>query len=127
MNSLLLPFMLILVWIVIIIHFTIRKKIHLKDSEQKLIDVGARYFGGLFGVGGRMIMTNERIIFQPSVLSFTGKFFDIPFDQLDAVNKMNKVKIITIRRKSGKKYNFYVLSAEQMLRQIKRNVPHLNA
>jgi hypothetical protein len=127
MNSSISLFLLLLIWIVIIIHFTIRRKIELKNSEQKLIDVGARYFGGLLGVGGRMIITTERIIFQPSVLSFIGKSFDIAFDQVDDVNKMNKANIITIQNKSGKKYNFYILSADRILREIKRNVSHLNA
>lgn len=122
-ETILLSTLLLSVCIVLILQITVKRKIELREGENKSFEVGARYHG--IGTGGRIVVTNQRIIFQPGIFSFFGKTIDIPFDNIDEIDQIEKAPIIMITCKSGIEHKFYVLGAEKIKKSIIKMIPHL--
>ena len=63
--------------------------IKLKKNERILGDVASNLFRGLEGVGGRLKITNQRLIFEPHALNIQREILEIPLNKIKEVTRRN--------------------------------------
>jgi hypothetical protein len=98
----------------------------LYPNEQILADVGANMFRGIEAVGGRMKITDKRIIFEPHAVNLQKMVAEIPLSQVTDVTPHNTLMIvpngILVRLKSGVKYKFVVRGRERLIDIIRQHM-----
>ncbi|MBI1926458.1 hypothetical protein HYR99_19720 [Candidatus Poribacteria bacterium] len=100
----------------------------LKEGEKVLADVGASFWRGGASPGGRLIITNQRILFEPYHFQ-QAQIAEIPLAHIAEVRKRNMLGIIPvgilIQTKSGVKYKFSVLwwKRERLIDLIQKLLP----
>ncbi|MEN3185039.1 MAG: GRAM domain-containing protein [Atribacterota bacterium] len=104
----------------------------LKPGEQVLADVAANLFRGIEAVGGRMKITNQRIVFEPHALNVQRAVLEISLDEVMEVKKRTTLGIfpngLLVRTKSGEDYKFVVWKRDRLIQLIDKNkrreIPH---
>jgi len=95
------------------------------SEEQILADVGANMFRGIEAVGGRMKITDRRILFEPHSFNLQPQPADIPLDQVAEVRKRNTLFVvpngILVRLKSGVQYKFVVWGRGRLIALIRQH------
>ena len=98
----------------------------LYPNEQILADVGANMFRGIEAVGGRMKITDKRIIFEPHAVNLQKMVAEIPLSQVTDVTPRNTLMIvpngILVRLKSGVEYKFVVRGRERLIDIIRQHM-----
>ena len=98
----------------------------LKEGEELLAGVGANLFRGIEGVGGRMKITDRRVLFEPHAINIQRQPAEIPFEHIAEVRKRNTMGIIPngilILTKSGIKYKFVVWGRERLISLIQSHL-----
>ncbi len=61
-------------------------KSELLDGEQLLAEEMANLFRGWEGVGGRLYVTNRRVIFESHLLNFQRGVTEIPLEEIEDVS-----------------------------------------
>ncbi|MGO0059497.1 GRAM domain-containing protein [Brevibacillus fluminis] len=86
-------------------------------------NIPANLMRGIEAVGGKMTITNERIIFTPHVLNIQTKPLEIGIHEITAVEKRNSLFIvpngIKIVVKHGQAYKFVVWKREELIGLIR--------
>lgn len=94
----------------------------LKPGEKILVDAGANLFRGIEGVGGRMKITDMRILFEAHPFNIQRMPAEIPIDQIRLIRKRNTLGIIPngilIQTKTGVKYKFVVWGRERLIKIV---------
>ncbi|MBN1619811.1 hypothetical protein JW890_03735 [candidate division WOR-3 bacterium] len=94
----------------------------LKAGENILADVGANLFRGIEGVGGRMKITDMRILFEAHPFNIQRMPVEIPVDQISLIRKIKTLGVIPngilIQTKSGIKYKFVVWRREKLIKTV---------
>ncbi len=87
------------------------------------MDVGASMLRGIEPVGGRLKVTNRRVIFEGSGLGLFSYSLDIPFDNIRGVAPYNSMGIfpngLRIDLISGVEYGFRVWKRDELIRTIR--------
>lgn len=99
----------------------------LKEGEELLADVAANLFRGIESVGGRMKITNQRVLFEPHTVNIQKQPAEILLEQVAEVRKRNTLGVvpngILIRTKSGIEYKFVVWGRERLINLIQGHLP----
>ena len=81
-------------------------------GEQILADVAANLFRGTEGVGGKLKITNSRVLFEAHAINIQKQPLEILISDIAEVNTRNTLGIIPngllIRTKEGVEYKFVV-------------------
>jgi hypothetical protein len=96
-------------------------------DEQLLADVPANLFRGIEGVGGRLRITNRRVVFEAHAFNIQTAPAEIPLEQIAEVRKRLTWKLIPngllIRTKDGPEYKFVVWGRRRLIELIRANLP----
>ncbi len=95
-----------------------------QNSAEEIVEkLAANLMRGAEGVGGRMIITTQRILFEAHMVNIQGKPLEIPLAAIQAVYPTNLMLFVptglTIECKSGEKYTFAVSGRERIISTIK--------
>jgi hypothetical protein len=98
----------------------------LKQDEEILADVAANLFRGIEAVGGRMKVTNYRVLFEPNAINLQKMPAEIPLEQIAEVRNRNTMRIVPngmlIRTKAGIEYEFVVWGRGRLISLIQRHL-----
>lgn len=98
----------------------------LYPNEEILADVAANMFRGIESVGGRMKITDKRIIFEPHAVNLQKMVAEIPLSQVADVTPRNTLMIvpngILVLLKSGVEYKFVVRGRERLIAIIRQHM-----
>ncbi len=96
-------------------------------EEQTLAEVGANLFRGIESVGGRMRLTDRRIVFEPHRLNLQRQPVEIPLDEVVLVRKRNTWLLVPngflVRTREGTDYKFVVSGRARLIRLIAEHSP----
>jgi hypothetical protein len=88
-------------------------------SEEILCDVGANLFRGVEAVGGRLKITNQRLVFQPHALNVQTMPLEIAMPDIAAATKRNTLGFVPngmlVRTRAGVEYKFVVWGRGRIL------------
>jgi len=106
-----------------------RKKVSfdLADDEVLVAETGADSLGDAAATGGRLRITNRRIVYKPGFFNFHRRPLEIPYEQIEEVRNdaFSFVVagiwpfVILIRTKSGNEYRFAVWERSRFIRIIR--------
>lgn len=89
------------------------------DPEQTLADVGANLFRGIESVGGRLKITNRRVVFEPHSVNLQKNAAEILLTDIAVVSKRNTAGFVpngmSIRTKGGVEYKFVVWGRDKLI------------
>src|SRR5690606_2914697 len=81
-------------------------------TEEILADKPANLFRGIEGVGGRLKITSNKLIFKSHAINIQTGITEIPINNIDRIERKNSLFIIPNQMKiilnSGVKYKFVV-------------------
>jgi hypothetical protein len=95
----------------------------LRSTEQYVLqNAAANLFRGIEGVGGRLDVTNERVIFRPHSLNIQTKVLEIDLKEIVKVEKRNTMFVVPNGMKigvtGGKEYKFVVWGRTKLIEII---------
>jgi hypothetical protein len=86
----------------------------------------ANLFRGIEAVGGLIILTDKRIIFQPHLFNIQRSVVEIPLKDVVEVRERNTYEIVPngmlVKTRSGEEYKFVVPDRKSIIDLIKRNI-----
>lgn len=92
------------------------------ESEELIAKFTANLMRGVEGVGGRMSLTNERVLFEAHKINLQSAPLEIPLSVIESVVPSRTLGIvpnsITIRCYSGEEYRFVVWGRKQIATKI---------
>jgi len=98
----------------------------LDPNEQILADVAANMWRGIEAVGGRMKITNRRVIFESHAINLQKILAEIPMSDISLVGPQNTMLIVpnglVIRLKSGMEYKFVVWGRGRLISLIQQHM-----
>jgi len=98
----------------------------LDPNEQILADVAANMWRGIEAVGGRMKITNRRVIFESHAINLQKIPAEIPMSDISLVGPQNTMLIVpnglVIRLKSGMEYKFVVWGRGRLISLIQQHM-----
>jgi hypothetical protein len=104
------------------LHNTIN--VHVEDDEQILKEAGANHFKGLEGVGGKLVLTDKRLIFKSHKYNVQNHQDTYGLDQIDTVLKTKTLNIIsnglTIGLRDQRRERFVIDRPEEWVKCIER-------
>lgn len=99
--------------------------LELRKNEQILVDRAANLFRGIEGVGGRLKITNQRLIFEPHAINIQKQILEVPLNQIKEVNPRNTMGIIPngilVKLVSGQEYKLVVWKRKELIELINKN------
>lgn len=63
-------------------------------GKEEIFNVPANLFKGWEGVGGRLVITEEKLVFTPHKINFQTKPVEITVDTIVEVGKRNTLKLV---------------------------------
>jgi TIR domain/GRAM domain len=101
--------------------------VHQQQNEAEEIQgkFAANMFQGAEAVGGRLIITNQRLLFEAHKINFRQEPLDIPLSDISGVTPSNTLGIIPngiiVRCFSGQQYRFVVSGRKQIIAIIEQH------
>jgi len=99
--------------------------LELRKNEQILVDRAANLFRGIEGVGGRLKITNQRLIFEPHAINIQKQILEVPLNQIKEVSPRNTIGIvpngILVKLVSGQEYKLVVWKRKELIELINKN------
>jgi hypothetical protein len=97
----------------------------LGGHERILADRAANLIRGMEAVGGRLKITNQRLIFEPHAINIQNQTLEVPLNQVQEIKPRNTLGIvpngILIKLVSGQEYKFVVWKRKELMELIDRN------
>lgn len=97
--------------------------VKVKEREE-IFNTPANLFKGWEGVGGRLVITEEMIVFTPHKINFQTKQVEIRLDSIVEVGKRNTLKLVPngfyIKDIEGKEYKFVVFKRNRIIEYLSR-------
>lgn len=101
-------------------------KPELLEKEKLEVEILANLFRGLEGVGGKIFLTNERLIFKSHSLNIQKGQTNINYSEISSVDKRKTAKLIDngikIITKEGTEYDFVVNDRDTELKKIQQKI-----
>jgi hypothetical protein len=98
-------------------------KTQITDVEETIKVGPASYKKGLANVGGRLTLTDKRLVFKPHALNLGGREQSYPLEDLGAILFPNTMFFIpnglTLVLKDGRRERFVVYARKEWLEKIK--------
>jgi hypothetical protein len=89
-------------------------------------EIFANLFRGLEGVGGKIFLTNQRLVFKSHSLNIQKGQTNIVYLDIDSIHKRKTAKLvdngIKIITKEGTEYNFVVNDRDAVLKKIQQKI-----
>ncbi len=89
-------------------------------------EIFANLFRGLEGVGGKIFLTNQRLVFKSHSLNIQKGQTNIIYLDIDSIHKRKTAKLvdngIKIITKEGTEYNFVVNDRDAVLKKIQQKI-----
>ena len=105
----------------------IQMGLELRKGEEVLADVRANLLRGIENVGGRLKITNNRVLFQPHAINVQKMPEQIALSEIIEVSRTNTMRIIPngmlIRTSRGVDYKFTVFGRGRLINLIRANLP----
>ena len=97
----------------------------LQKNEEILADRVANLFRGIGAVGGRIKITNQRLIFEPHALNIQKQILEVPLNQIKEVSPRNTLLLIPngilVKLVSGQEYKLVVWKRKELMELINKN------
>ena len=97
----------------------------LQKNEELLADRVANLFRGMGAVGGRIKITNQRLIFEPHALNIQKQILEVPLNQIKEVSPRNTLLLIPngilVKLVSGQEYKLVVWKRKELMELINKN------
>lgn len=98
----------------------------LLENEKIENEIFANLFRGLEGVGGKIFLTNQRLVFKSHSLNIQKGQTNIIYLDIDSIHKRKTAKLvdngIKIITKEGTEYNFVVNDRDAVLKKIQQKI-----
>jgi len=99
------------------------------EAEEIVEKFSANLFRGIESVGGRMVLTNQRLLFEAHKINAQTQPESIPLLEIDSVEPCNTLGIVPnglkVHCQSGRKYQFVVWDRKRIISMIKEGQDHL--
>ena len=96
-------------------------------AEEILGKFGANLFRGIEAVGGRIIITNRRLLFESHRVNLQRKPVAIPLDEIAGVEMCRTFRIVPngmkVRCQSGQLYQFVLWDRKKVIDLIRQQRP----
>lgn len=96
------------------------------DAEEIVGKFSANLFRGIEGVGGRLIVTNQRLLFEAHKLNLQRAPLEIPLDQISDVAETKVIGLIpngvTVTCRSGEQHQFVSWNRAKIVAAIKQSM-----
>lgn len=108
--------------------FAIGKNIKPTLTENELVDIEApaNLFRGMEGVGGKLFLTNKRIIFNSHKFNIQKGQTEIDYENISDVIKRKTGKLvdngIRIKTKNGQEFDFVVTNRDQLIEKLNEKI-----
>ena len=99
----------------------------MKSAKERILYVGgANLFRGIEGVGGKLRITDTRILFEPHFFNIQKGNLEIPLKEILLIGKRNTMLLIPngiyVQLKSGVVYRFVVNERERIIDLITKYI-----
>ncbi|MFH1424693.1 MAG: GRAM domain-containing protein [archaeon] len=105
------------------------KKLNLRLNEKVLANVAANMFRDIEGVGGKLRVTNQRLLFEPHLLNLQNKPEAILLKDVKSASKRMTLLFIPngmlVTMKSGKEHKFVLWSREKIIGLINEQIKNI--
>mgnify|MGYP000515953451 CR=1 FL=1 len=101
------------------------------DAEEKIeIEGPANLFRGMEGVGGKMFLTNKKVVFKSHKINIQKGQTDILYENITEILKRKTAKLIDngirIKTKDGNQFDFVVNERENWIEKLNEKITHYN-
>ncbi len=97
-------------------------KIALEPGEDIVFQTGANHFKGIEGVGGKLYLTNKRLVFKSHKLNIQNHELSIDLDEIKKVERSKTVGLVdnglTVTSGDNKMDKFVVENAEEWVEKM---------
>ena len=101
-------------------------KPELTENENIEIEGPANLFRGFEGVGGKLFITNKKLIFNSHKINIQKGQTDIPYENISEIIKRKTAKLIDngirIKTNDGNEFNFVVNEREQWIEKLNQKI-----
>ncbi len=98
----------------------------LTESEQVEVEGPANLFRGIEGVGGKIFLTNKKIVFRPHKLNIQKKQVEIEYQNIEEIVKRKTAKLlnngIRIKMNDSRKFDFVVNEREVWIEKLHERI-----
>jgi hypothetical protein len=105
-------------------------KPELTQNEEIEIEGPANIFRGIEGVGGKLFLTNKKVIFKSHKLNIQKGQTDINYENIAELIKRKTAKLIEnairIKTNDGKEFDFVVNEREKWIEKLNEKITHYN-
>lgn len=106
-----------------LIAFSFRKKLKLNENEQLILEGSANKWQAIGSKGGKLYLTNQRLVFIAHALNFGSKFNEIPLSNIATAGNTFKFHVssnavsfnLTIETKNGGNEKFVITRSQKDL------------
>ncbi len=99
-------------------------QIELREGESILFETGANHFRGAEAVGGKLYLTNQRVVFKSHSFNFHNEAFSLELHDLEQVNLHKTLGMLpnglTISLKDNRKEKFVVQQPKEWIRMFSK-------
>ncbi len=101
-------------------------KPELQENEKVEIESSANLFRGKEGVGGKIFLTNKKVIFKSHKINIQKGQIEIEYKDIIEVIERKTARLINngiqIKTKDGKEYNFVVNEREKYIEKLNEKI-----
>lgn len=102
--------------------FTVKSDLLLNDEEHIIYETPASHYRGVEAVGGKLLLTNERLIFKSHRINIQNHQLSIDLTSLSEINRFKTLALVnngvSITTNSGRTEKFVVSNADEMLNRL---------
>jgi hypothetical protein len=102
--------------------FTVKTDLLLNDKEHIIYETPANHYKGLEAVGGKLLLTNERLIFKSHRINIQNHQLSIDLARLVKIDRFKNLGLvnngISVTTESGTTEKFVVSNVEEWLRRL---------
>jgi len=95
-------------------------------NESVVIKKAANLFRGIESVGGKLTITNEKLLFEPHKINIQSQPLEIPFQDIERAEKRNSLLVVPngmkVIDRSGREYKFVVWGRDEIIDLINKTV-----
>ncbi len=100
----------------------------LLENEKIEIEGPANLFRGIESVGGKIFLTNKKVIFKSHKINIQKSQIEIEYENIDKIIKRKTVKLINngiqISTKDGKEFDFVVNERDTWIEKLNKKILH---
>ena len=105
-------------------------KPRLVENEKIEVEGSANLFRGMEGVGGKIFLTNEKVIFKSHKINIQKGQTDIKYGSIFEIIKRKTARLIDngmrIKTKDGKEFDFVLNERDTWIEKLNEKITHYN-